>query len=62
MADVMASSHRIYVSVMESSEVVAVDVAELPVEPEELLEMLAAEAAPLATWFDVARGESRACP
>lgn len=59
MADAMASSHRIYVNVMESVEVVAVDVAELPGEPEELLEMLAAEAAPLTTWFDVARGESR---
>ncbi len=46
---------KIFISVMESSEVVAVDVAELPVETEDLLEVLAAEAAPLTTWFDFAR-------
>jgi hypothetical protein len=45
----------IYIPVMDSHEVVAVNANQLPEEPEELLEILAAEAAPLRTWFDFAR-------
>lgn len=41
--------------VMDSSEVVVVYLNQLPEEPEELLEILAAEAAPLSTWYDFAK-------
>jgi RNA polymerase-associated protein CTR9 len=46
---------NIYISVMESSEVVRCSIDDLPGETEDLLEVLAAEAAPLSTWFDFAR-------
>ncbi len=38
---------HIYIPVMDSAEVVAVDLGALPDEPETLLEILAAEASPL---------------
>lgn len=41
-----------FIPVMESNEVVAVDVNELPEEPEDLLEILAAEAAPLGACMN----------
>eukprot|EP00798_Chlamydomonas_sp_ICE-L_P008150 gene8150-1403_t len=51
-----AAAGHICIPVMESSEVVVVDINKgLPDEPEDLLEILAAEAAPLSTWYDFAR-------
>ncbi|GIL51578.1 hypothetical protein Vafri_7539 [Volvox africanus] len=46
---------RIYVPVVDSSEVVAIDLSQLPDSAEELLDLLVSEAAPLSTWFDCAR-------
>ncbi|GFR40487.1 hypothetical protein Agub_g1054 [Astrephomene gubernaculifera] len=48
-------SDRIYVPVVDSNEVVAIDLAQLPENSEELLDLLVSEAAPLSTWFDCAR-------
>lgn len=55
MAGLERMASKVYIPVMDSAEVVAVDLTRLPAEPEELLEILAAEAAPLSTWFDFAR-------
>ena len=46
---------RLVVPVLDAEDVVVVNINALPEEPEELLEILAAEAAPLSTWFDFAR-------
>lgn len=46
---------RIYVPVVDSNEVVAIDLLQLPDNAEELLDLLVSEAAPLSTWFDCAR-------
>lgn len=43
------------IKVLESQEVVAFDLANLPDTCEDILDVLAAEAAPLAVWFDFAR-------
>ena len=51
----MAESDRIFVNVIDSTEVVSVDVNSLPEEVDELFEFLAAEAAPLSIWLDLAR-------
>lgn len=46
---------EIHIPVEGSDEVVAVPVDQLPDDPEELLEILRAEAAPLALWVDIAK-------
>ncbi len=46
---------RLTIPLLESSDVVVIPVSSLPEEVEELLEILAAEAAPLTTWFDFAK-------
>ncbi|KAG2487876.1 hypothetical protein HYH03_013459 [Edaphochlamys debaryana] len=51
----MVQHDRIYVPVVDANEVVAIDLSQLPESPEELLDLLVSEAAPLSTWFDCAR-------
>ncbi|EFJ40533.1 hypothetical protein VOLCADRAFT_121713 [Volvox carteri f. nagariensis] len=46
---------RIYVPVVDSNEIVAIDLSQVPENAEELLDLLVSEAAPLSTWFDCAR-------
>jgi RNA polymerase-associated protein CTR9 len=46
---------KLYVPVVDSTEVVVVDLANPPENAEELLDLLVSEAAPLSTWFDCAR-------
>ncbi|KAG2448186.1 hypothetical protein HYH02_006771 [Chlamydomonas schloesseri] len=46
---------RIYVPVVDSNEIVAIDLNQLPESSEDLLDLLVSEAAPLSTWFDCAR-------
>lgn len=46
---------RLYVPVVDSNEVVAIDLSQLPDNAEDLLDLLVSEAAPLSTWFDCAR-------
>ncbi|GLC38649.1 hypothetical protein PLESTB_000456300 [Pleodorina starrii] len=46
---------RIYVPVVDSNEVVVIDLSQVPDNAEELLDLLVSEAAPLSTWFDCAR-------
>ena len=46
---------RILIPVVDSNEVVAVDLSQLPESAEELLDLLVSEAAPLSVWFDFAR-------
>ncbi|PNW85504.1 hypothetical protein CHLRE_03g189605v5 [Chlamydomonas reinhardtii] len=48
-------SDRIYVPVVDSNEIVAIDLNQLPESSEDLLDLLVSEAAPLSTWFDCAR-------
>lgn len=48
-------SARLCIPVLDSEDVVVVPANGLPSEAEEMLEVLASEAAPLSTWFDVAR-------
>ncbi len=46
---------HIFIPVAGSDEVVAVPLAELPAEAEDLLDILKAEEAPLSLWLDFAR-------
>ena len=49
------SLRSVFVNVMDSVEIVSVDISSLPDDVDELFEFLAAEAAPLSIWFDLAR-------
>jgi RNA polymerase-associated protein CTR9 len=46
---------RLLVPVLDSNAVVAIGADQLPAEADDLLELLASEAAPLSTWFDFAK-------
>ncbi|KAL6746592.1 Paf1 complex component [Haematococcus lacustris] len=46
---------RLLIPVLDTEEVVSVDLHNLPSEADELLEILAAEAAPLQVWFEFAK-------
>lgn len=45
----------IFIPVIKTDDVVSVDVADLPDDADELLEVLTAESAPLALWIEVAK-------
>ena len=51
----MEEIHRLYIPVASTDEVVAIPLDDLPEEPEDLLDILKAEEAPLSLWIDSAK-------
>ena len=48
-------AHSLYIPVASTDEVVAVPLDDLPEDPEDLLDVLKAEEAPLSLWIDFAK-------